>query len=405
LARKSDIPKFGNLAGLKVVNTAQSIAGPFIATLMAEQGADVIWVEWITDAVRTSPGMIEQNRKNQRNIALNYFAPEGREVLFTLIKDADILIESNRGGTFERKGLSDEVLWEVNPKLIIVHVSGFGQWGDPDWVRRPSWDAIGQAASGYQNFNGFPDRDPIPSNPNTCDFFTAMFGLYGALAALYQVQKTGKGESIDIAQYEALLRVDSCFWSMHMTDGFPVPRVGSRNPTAGAYDNFKCKDGNLVTILAVGVVSMKGCMEVLGLDYPSEEWPVPENNIYYPTGGDLANKLEEKIREYCAAHTSEEVDKAFSKAGCPCSPIMNYELMKKNPQYKARGVLTEWTNVEGKKIKGIGMFPLFKNNPSKYWCPAPLQGQDTEDILLDHGYTVEQINEMFEKNIIKKTKK
>jgi L-carnitine CoA-transferase len=406
MARKSDIPEFGCLSGLKVVNTSQSIAGPFIATVMAEQGADVIWVEWNRDGVRNAgPTMIEQNRKNQRNIALNYFAPEAREVFFTLLKDADILIESNRGGTFAKKGLTDEVLWEANPKLVIVHVSGFGQWGDPGWVSRPSWDAVGQAASGYQNFNGFPDRDPIPGNPYPCDYFSAMFGVYGALAGYIKAQKTGKGESIDVAQYEVLMRVDSAYWSMHMTDGFPLPRTGSGNPSAEAMDNYKCKDGNLITILAVGFVSLKGAMQVLGLDYGSEEWPAPPNNTFYEAGSEVGKKLDQKIREYCAAHTVEEVDEAFSKAGCPCSPIMNYELMQRNPHFKARGVLSEWKSVKGRTIKGIDMFPKFKNNPSKMWCPAPLQGQDTEDILLDHGYTAEQISEMYEKNIIKKVKK
>lgn len=404
MVKRADIPEFGCLSGIRVLSNTQSIAGPFIATLMAEQGADVIWNEWHMDGVRNSKTMIEQNRRNERNISLNWSAPEARDVFLRLIKDVDILIEANKGGTFEKKGLSDEVLWEVNPKLVIVHISGFGQWGDPDWVSRPSWDAVGQAASGYQNFNGFPDRDPIPGNPYPCDYFSAMFGLFGALSGYIKAQKTGRGESIDVAQYEVMMRVDSAYWSMHMTDGFPITRTGSGNPSAAAMDNYRCKDGNLITILVVGYVALQGAMELLGLHFGSEEWPVPANKTFYAAGTDEGNRLDQKVREYCAAHTVEEVDRAFSKAGCPCSPIMTYELMKRNPHFKQREVFTEWENVEGRTIKGISMFPKFKNNPSKFWRTCPKQGQDTEDVMSDLGYSAEQINEMIEKKVIRKAK-
>lgn len=149
-----------------------------------------------------------------------------------------------------------------------------------------------------------------------------MFGLFGALSGYIKAQKTGRGESIDVAQYEILMRVDSAYWSMHMTDGFPLPRTGSGNPSAAAMDNYRCKNGNLITILVVGFVAIKGAMELLGLDFGSEEWPVPANQTFYAAGSDEGLRLDKKVREYCAAHTVKEVDSAFSKAGCPCSPIM-----------------------------------------------------------------------------------
>jgi L-carnitine CoA-transferase len=401
MTRKKDIPQFGNLSGVRVFANAQSIAGPFVAALMAEQGADVILNEYFMDMVRNTKTMIEQNRLNQRNISLNIFKPEAREVFFKIIKDVDILIESNRGGTYEKKGLSDEVLWEVNPKLIIVHLSGFGQYGDPDWIYRPSWDAVAQAASGYMHFQGFPGNIPTPARPYTGDFVTAFMALYGALAALYNVQKTGRGESIDVAQYEALMRVDASYWSMHATDGRPIQQMGSGDPTTAGIDNYPCKDG-LICILFVGFTAFQGGMKALGLDYPSVEWPEPENKICYFVGTEPGTKLDKQLRDFCAARTVEEVDRILSKAGVACSPIMTYDMMKKNPHFQKREVFTEWEAMDGRTITGVNMFPKFKNKPSKMWRAAATQGLDTEDIMLDLGYTKEQIEEMYEKDILRR---
>jgi L-carnitine CoA-transferase len=402
MAKTTDIPKFGNLYGIRVFANVQSIAGPFIAALLAEQGADVIWNEYNFDAARNTLDMVEQNRKNQRSIALNWTKPEAREAFLRIVKTSDILIESNRGGYFAGKGFTDEVLWEVNPKLVIVHVSGFGQTGDPGWVSRPSWDAVAQAASGYMNFIGYPDGPPMPGQPYPADFFTGLFGTYAALAGLFNAQRTGKGESIDLAQYEVMMRVDSSYWCMHATWGWPITRTGTGNPSASCMDNYKCKDGNMICVLIVGYTSIHGAMKVFGLEYPSEEWPEPPNKMYYPKGTKEGDKLEEILKEYCATHTVEEVDKALSEVGVACAPIMTYELMKKNPHFQKREVFTQWKSMDGRTITGVNFFPKFKNNPSKLWRVCPTQGLDTEDVMMELGYTREDIDEMYEKKILRK---
>jgi L-carnitine CoA-transferase len=402
MAKTSDIPKFGNLKGIRVLANVQSIAGPFIAALFAEQGADVIWNEYNMDAARNTLDMCEQNRKNQRSIALNWTKPEAREAFLKLVATCDILIETNRGGYFESKGFSDEVLWEANPKLVIIHLSGFGQTGDPDWVSRPSWDAVAQAASGYMNFIGFPDGPPMPGQPYPADFFTGLFGVYAALSGYVNALKTGKGESIDLAQYECMMRVDSSYWCMHATDQWPIRRTGTANPSTAAMDNYKCKDGNMICVLMVGYTAMNGGMKALGLEYPSEEWPEPANKMYYNKHSKEGDKLEEVLTEFCATHTVEEVDKALSKAGVPCAPIMTYELMKKNPHFQKREVFTQWQAMDGRTITGVNMFPKFKNNPSKLWRVCPTQGLDTEDVMMELGYTREDLDEMYAKKILRK---
>jgi L-carnitine CoA-transferase len=402
MAKITDMPKFGNLQGIRVFANVQSIAGPFMAALMAEQGADVIWNEYNFDAARNSLNMCEQNRKNMRSIALNWSKPEAREAFLRVVKYSDIFIETTRGGHYAKKGITDEVLWEANPKLVIIHVSGYGQWGDPAWVSRPSWDAVAQATSGYMNFIGFPDGPPMPGQPYPCDFFTALFGVYAALSGYIRAKETGKGESVDVAQYEVMMRVDSSYWCMHATSQWPIRRTGTGNPSSAAMDNYKCKDGNMVCVLLNGFVAFKGGMKALGLDYPSAEWPEPPNKMYYIKDSDEGNRLEKVLEEFCANHTVEEVDKILSEAGVPVSPIMTYELMKRNPHFQKREVFTQWEAMDGRTVTGINMFPKFKNNPSKLWRVCPTQGLDTEDVMTEIGYSREEIDDMYEKKILRK---
>ena len=189
--KSTDLPKFGNLHGLKVINAASVIAGPFVCGLFAEQGADVIELESVKapDMYRMYGDAWSAERRNQRMMTLNIPSDEGKEVLFRLIKDADVLVESSKGGTWKKWGLTDEVLWEHNPALVILHISGFGQTGDPDYVKKASFDPIGQAFSGYASLNGFPGTPPSVTTPFTGDYMT---GLMGASRRCYPCQRNGR---------------------------------------------------------------------------------------------------------------------------------------------------------------------------------------------------------------------
>lgn len=152
------IPGFGVLEGVKVVYSAVEIAAPSAAAVMAEWGADVVWIENTRtgDSMRDTTFVKEMERRNQRSISMNPFTEEGREVLFSLVKDADVFIESSKGPTYARRGITDEILWEHNPRLVIVHVSGFGQYGVETRVNRAAYDLTVQAYSGYMAQNGTP---------------------------------------------------------------------------------------------------------------------------------------------------------------------------------------------------------------------------------------------------------
>jgi crotonobetainyl-CoA:carnitine CoA-transferase CaiB-like acyl-CoA transferase len=249
--RIQDVPKFGCLSGVKVVLNATNIACPFAASLMAENGATVIFVESSltpdTGRVNEPPYLVPQERRNMLGINLNILSPEGRDVFIKLIKESDILFEGNKGGTYSKWGLSDEVLWGYNPKLVIVHVSGFGQSGVQEYVTRPCYDAIGQAFGGYTFQNGVPGGEAIKAGQYAGDYLTSLFGCWSALAAYINAQNTGKGDSIDLAMYEAMWKVQANVGIEYFKDGIIETRCGITIQTLFARVIFFAKTANMLS--------------------------------------------------------------------------------------------------------------------------------------------------------------
>lgn len=210
MTKYEDVPQFGNLKGMKVVVSAVSTAGPFAGELFAENGADVIWLEspkGIDPYRWTQDGWGVQNeRRNMRNLMLDVVSPAGHEVFLKLIETADIFIEASRGNQWERWGYSDQLLWEHNPRLVIGHLSGYGLTGDPDYVSLPGYDFTVGAFSGLMYLNGYKDGPPYMIQKFVTDYYAGLFAYGSALAAYVNACKTGKGDSFDLAQYEAAVR-------------------------------------------------------------------------------------------------------------------------------------------------------------------------------------------------------
>lgn len=395
------VPEFGPLKGVKVAVSGVAYAGPFAATLMADYGAEVLFIESTKapDMVRGG-SFFEHAHRNQKTIALNVPTPEGKEIFTKLMKNTDIFIENSKAGQWDKWGFSDEELWQINPKLIIAHASGFGQTGVEEYLSRGSWDAIGQAFGGMMFMNGMPSPEsPLVSNPFVCDYYTAIYTSWACLAAYINMLKTGKGESIDIAQYEVLVYTMADAVMNYYNRGIEFKRAGTRNVKYGAWKVYKCTDGE-VYLAPAGQSAVKKGLAFLGLQYPSETFP--EGMQLFPTGSKAAELVEGKLAEYCAKHTVNEAEKELNDVGLLCSPIMTHKMMADNPQYKARNVLTEWTDADGKKIKGPNTVMRFKNNPGKIWRGAPKYGTDNDEVLTSIGYTASDIAKFYEGKIVAK---
>jgi crotonobetainyl-CoA:carnitine CoA-transferase CaiB-like acyl-CoA transferase len=401
MAQTKEVPGNGPLAGVKVLSTGSVVASPYSSMLFAEAGATVIHAEStsVPDTCRAIKYAWNQEHRNELGLALNIPTPEGQEVFLKLIKWADIWFESSKGGTYEKWGLSDDVLHEVNPKLVIVHVCGFGQEGDPVYVSRASYDAIGQAFGGYMYINGMPDPNPpMRANPYTCDYVTALNGAFAALAAYQKAQITGKGDVIDIAQFEMMMKIQLHYPMTYFQDGVVLKRNGNADPKFACYSAYRCKDDNYVFIGLVGGGPMKKGKKLLGLEGDPD---LPEGIQLAMNGTPGAEKLEAAVQKFCDEHDAAEVDKIFMDNGVPCSIILNVEMAEKNSHYIAREVFTEWEDPQYGKVKGVNIYPKFKKNPGKIWRGAPLYGQDNSDVLKEFGYTQERIDELYEKGVLK----
>ena len=403
MAKGTNIPAFGNLEGLKVVYSAVEIAGPVAAELMAEWGADVTWIEntFTGDSMRDTTYVKELERRNQRSLSMNIFSEEGKEVFLKLIKDADIFIESSKGPAFAKRGITDELLWEHNPSLVIVHVSGYGHYGVEDRVNRAAYDQTAQAFSGYLAQNG-TEEQPMIASPYTGDYATSLMVVGSSLAALYKAQKTGKGESIDVAMYEVLLRMGAYYMMDYLNAGITYPRAGARHQNLCGIGVYKCKDG-FISLCLYGAKQNQAILERIGLGYlwGTEEYPEGTSALWLD--GPKAELIEQKLEEYLLTQFVDDVEKDFSDAKIAANKVLTIEELPNHPHFVARDAFIEWDNIEGKKVKGPNIFPKFKNNPGQVWRPMPTLGMDTEDILSNLGYSSKQIEELCEKGIIKKS--
>lgn len=395
-----EMPKFGMLKGIKVVSVCTVIAGPFAAATMAENGAEVIWVESARapDMLKRFGKAFSMEHRNQRTISLDWGMPEGRKILLDLIKDADIFLEASKAHSWDKFGMSDAELWAINPDLVITHLSGFGQTGLPEYTKKPAYDMIGQAFSGYMSLNGMPDPEPpLTVKPYTCDYFTGMTALWSSLAALLRARETGQGESIDVAMFESIGRVQAGASIECFTYDAPPQRTGAADPKVANDVLYRTRDGEWVS-LTMGTHYQK-VANFLGLDKEDERFRDVGSSISRTSP--LAGKYLGALHQYTAEHSTSEVVAAATEIGLGCSIVMDHNRIKDDPHYKARNFITSWFDpYEGREVTGFGTAPKFTNNPSKIFRGSPYVGMDNDDILSELGYSPEQIAELYEARVV-----
>jgi L-carnitine CoA-transferase len=395
------LPDFGPLAGVRVVLAGSALAGPFSAQLMAEWGADVIWIEnpKVPDQMRGGGKgyWAEAERRNMRNVALDMQKPEGKAAFLSLLSSADVFIESSRGGQFTRLGLSDDVLWGANPALVITHVSGFGQYGVTDAVERACYDPIAQAYGCYMQLNGRPDAAPHAAVPVPGDYFTGLLGLGSTLAALYRAHTTGEGESIDVAMFEVLMRVQSMSAMDHLNRGIPPKRRPQGPVPAIGIGTYACGDGVDIYLTIHGAGVVQRTLQLLGIADP-EMFPAGQHFVHEDS--EAGAVMEKALVEYCCSRDAKDVEERLSAAGVPCSRIYTYELAEQDPHYQARGVFTDWTSMDGNPVRGIKVVPEFTRRPGQIWSGAPRVGQHNREVLEEAGLTKEQIETLYAAGVI-----
>ena len=403
---------FGPLQGVRILSSGTIIAQPFAAAMAAEMGAEVIQIErpgqgdvvWRNlefpingqNGESVAAGWV-QNRRNSFHTTLDLSTPKGKELFLGLIPKVDIWMESSIPGTYPDWGLDDETVLKDNPKLVITHVSGYGQFGHPDYLARASYDFIGQAFGGLMNLTGFPDPEPpVKATPWTGDYITALFCIWSSLAGYIHAQRTGQGQVIDLAQYEAVHNTLAGTMVAYYELGLDRQRNGNAAGIFQPYDAFQASDG-WVNIAALGP-GFNRLLEVIGLDSGDERWRRSGSAVGSPEG----IEFDAILRGWVLEHSVKEVVETLNAAQIAASAIMTPRDMAEDPHYKMRNVHVEWEDLNlGRKVKGIGVIPKFSQTPGEIWRGSVPLGYDNESVYQHYlGLSLADLEHLKDQGVI-----
>jgi crotonobetainyl-CoA:carnitine CoA-transferase CaiB-like acyl-CoA transferase len=308
------------------------------------------------------------------HITLDLSTARGKDLFLRLIPQTDIWMESSKPGSYNEWGLDDGTILNVNPRIIIAHVSGYGQDGHPDYLGRASYDPIGQAFGGMMHLTGFPEPDPpVRAAPWTADYITALFCLWSSLAGYIYAQRTGKGQVIDLTQFEAIHKVLAGTMVAYYELGIERERSGNKSGRNQPYDAFQARDG-WVVIAAVGTVFDRVCL-VLGLDPAEEKWRKARTEVESAEG----IEFDAILRGWVEERTVQEVVDAMNAAQVACSAILTPKDMAQDSHYQMRNVHIAWEDIQlGRKVKGTGVIPKFSLTPGKVWRGSVPLGYDNQ---------------------------
>ena len=401
--QNSKPPQTSALAGLKVLEMGQLIAGPFAAKTLADFGADVIKVEppnsgdplrkWRMLKDGTSIWWQVKSR-NKRSIALDLRTPEGQELVRQLAQDADVLIENFRPGALEAWGLSPDDLIARNPKLIVLRISGYGQTGP--YRNRPGFGVIGEAMGGLRHLTAEPGRVPVRVGVSIGDTLSALHGVIGILLALQHRHATGRGQVIDVALYEAVFNCMESLLPEYSAFGAVRGPAGSALPGIAPTNAYQCKDGAYALIAGNGDSIFKRLMVLIGREDLANDVSLQDN------AGRVARvqELDQAVGEWTAKHSVDEVLNALDSASVPAGRIYTVADIAADPHYAAREMLQNIQLDDGSQLTIPGVVPKLSVTPGQHRSNAPALGQDTDAILKEIGLSAAQIEKLKASGIV-----
>ncbi|SDS54202.1 CaiB/BaiF CoA transferase family protein [Pseudomonas oryzae] len=383
------------LAGLKVIELGTLIAGPFASRICAEFGAEVIKIEspdggdplrkWRKLYEGTSLWWFVQAR-NKQSLTLNLKHPEAQAILKQLVREADILIENFRPGVLEKLGLGWEVLHALNPKLVMVRLSGFGQTGP--MKDQPGFGAVGESMGGLRYITGFEDRPPVRTGISIGDSIAALWGVIGALMALrHREVNGGQGQVVDVALYEAVFAMMESLVPEFDVFGFIRERTGNIMPGITPSSIHTSADGKHVQIGANGDAIFKRFMLAIGRDDLANDPQLADN-----AGRDARrDELYGVIDRWVQSLPLSEVLALLQQAEVPASRIYSVEDMFGDPQFLARDMLQSARLPDGREFRIPGIVPKLSETPGSTEWLGPQLGEHTAAILRQLGYDAERI--------------
>jgi formyl-CoA transferase len=395
-------PPKSALEGLKVLELGTLIAGPYCARLLAEFGADVVKIETPGegDPLRKWRKLHEGNSlwwsaqaRNKRSVAVNLKDPEGQRIVRELAAAADIVVENFRPGALEKWGLGYDTLRERNRGLILVRLSGYGQTGP--YKDRPGFGAIGESMGGMRYITGYPDRAPVRVGISIGDSLAAMFGVIGALTALHHRGRTGDGQVVDVALYEAVFAMMESTLPEYGYDGTVRERAGAALPGIVPSNTYPCADGRYVVVGANSDPIFKRMMRLIGRGDLADDATLADN------AGRVKRtaELDRAISEWTSRHDLDTVLAALEKAEVPAGRIYSIADIVADVHYQARGMI-ERHKLGKYDLLLPGIVPKLSVTPGGTRWIGPRVGEHTDAVLRELGYGPEEIAALRERRVV-----
>lgn len=387
------VPAFGPLSGIRVLDTGRLVAGPWAATHLAQFGAEVIHVESppfqrpYADATRALPPLLPvdgtadakvseswiQYARNKLSLGLDIRTPAGLRLFRELLRRSHIWVDASRPGTFAKLHLSDREILSMAPRLVIVHVSGFGQTGDPARIRMPSYDLIAQAYSGFLALQGEPEpAPPMRSGTALNDTVTGLAAAGAALMGYIAALRTGRGQVVDVAQYEVFFSLLENLALDFFARGQVRSRHGTAHPRLHPYEVLRAKDGWIV-VAAPTPASWIRLRTTIGL--PAGVWDDMEWRLAHRA------EIDPHLGRFFADRKVAELEHLAARDDLAISGIPTIAELAQDPHYAAREMFLDWEDEVVGRVRGIGIAPKFSDTPGRVWRGAPWLGEDNRAIL------------------------
>jgi crotonobetainyl-CoA:carnitine CoA-transferase CaiB-like acyl-CoA transferase len=387
------------LEGVTVVDIGTLFAGPWIATYMADFGAEVIKIEHPRgDSLRSFAPLKDgislwwkMAGRGKKSITCDISKPEGLEILKKLCEGADVLVENFRPGTLEKWGLGWEALHALNPRLILMRTSGFGQEGP--YAKRPGFGTLAEAMSGFAHITGPPDGPPTLPAFALADGICAMCGTYAVMMALYHRDVHGApGQEIDLAIYEPMTTILGPQSLMYDQLGAIQTRTGNAIPFVAPRNTYRCKDKRFVVLSASAESIFRRIMSAIGRDDLAEDPRMQTQE------GRVANaaELDEALQDWIGKHTLEETVRHFQNFEGALGPVYDIEQLLEDPHVRHRGTFIKMDDEELGPIRFQGPIPNMKGTPGRIRWPGPPKGKHTQEILENLGYNEGDIDRLRE---------
>lgn len=379
------------LEGIKVVDLTSALNGPFCTMMMADYGAEVLKIEPVFgDQMRTwgpideesgESGFFAYVNRNKKGATLNLKTEKGKEMLWKLIKEADVLVENYKGGVTERLGIDYESVKKVNPNIIYASGSGFGQTSP--LKHRPCYDIVAQAMGGMANLTGFPDTIPTKVGPSIADHVAGIYLYVGVATALVHRERTGEGQLVDVSMIDTIFSLLENSLVKYTMGGYIPERNGNIDPSIAPFDIYRCKDG----FVAIGVGNDRlfdKFAKTIGhpelLDDPRYATNDLRCQNYQPD-------LQKVIGDWAKDYTKAEIETIMDEAVIPCGPVLNVKEAIEHPHIQAREMMVHCEHPTAGDLYFQGVVAKLSETPGVVETPSPLLGQHNCEIF---GITKEE---------------